>query len=148
MPIAFIIFVGLNRLFKILQNFRISQILRVYSFWLQYVVLVVLSDSTKLSFLSLNYLKMLFSFSIQLKIIQAVCIVMVGLFVIVLVSLFFMSEYLYANLCRYFLINVYRMKYSLTYNFLRFSVRPLIEVSFHVLFFTNGKAQLISLGCL
>jgi hypothetical protein len=102
--VVFVGFLVLNRLFKCLQRFRVSQILRVYSFWLHYVFIVVLSDSTKLSFLSLNYLQMLFSFSINTKILHAVSILLIGVLIIVLLSLFFMSSYLYGNLCRYFLV--------------------------------------------
>jgi hypothetical protein len=148
LPVVFVGFLLLNRLFWCLQRFRVSQILRVYSFWLHYVFIVVLSDSTKLSFLSLNYLQMLFSFSINTKILHAVSILLIGVLIIVLLSLFFMSSYLYGNLCRYFLVNVYRVKYAIGYNFLRFSVRPLVEAALHVLFFSNGRAQLLSLSCL
>jgi hypothetical protein len=148
LPVVFAGFVLLNRLFWCLQRFRVSQILRVYSFWLQYIVIVLLSDSTKLSFLSLNYLQMLFSFTTQIKLIHAVSILLIGVLIIVLMSLFFMSSYLYGDLCKYFLVNVYRVKYAIGYNFLRFSVRPLVEAALHVLFFSNGRAQLLSLSCL
>ena len=148
LPVVFVGFVVLNRLFKCLRRFKMSQILRVYSFWLQYLFIVVLSDSTKLSFLSLNYLQMLFSFSINIKLLHAVSILLIGVLIIVLLSLFFMSSYLYGNLCRYFLVNVYRVKYAIGYNFLRFSVRPLVEAALHVLLFSNGRAQLLSLSCL
>ena len=131
-----------------MSKFQISQLLRVYSFWLQYVVIVILSDSTKLCYLSLNYLHLLFSFSIQVKLIHVVSIAIIGVFVILLLGLFFMSSYLYGNLCRYFLVNTYRIKYSLGYNFVRFSLRPMIEAGFHVFFFNNGKLQLLSLSCL
>jgi hypothetical protein len=148
LPFVFVGFVILNQLFKCLRRFQVSQILRVYSFWLQYVVIVVMSDSTKLSFLFLNYFQMLFSFTIRFKLIHALSIALIGVLIIVLMSLFFMSSYFYGNLCRYFLVNVYRIKYAIGYNFLRFSVRPLVEASLHVLFFGNGKAQLLSLSCL
>jgi hypothetical protein len=148
LPVVFVGFLLLNRLFWCLQRFQVSQILRTYSFWLQYIVIVVLSDSTKLSFLSLNYLQMLFSFSINAKLIHAASIMMIGVLVIALLSLFFMSSYFYGDLCRYFLGNVYRIKYAMGYNFVRFSVRPLVEAALHVLFFANGKAQLLSLSCL
>ena len=126
MPVVFIGFVLLNRLFNCVSRFQISQIIRVYSFWLQYIAIIILSDSTKICFLSLNYLQILFSSSLPIKIMHMTSIFLIGIFMILLFSLFFMSSYFYGDLCKYFLVNVYRINYSIGYNFLRFSVRPLI----------------------
>lgn len=54
-PFAIVAFFCLNKLFYILWSIKISVYLRIYSFWLQLVVILVVSNSTKLCFLALSY---------------------------------------------------------------------------------------------
>lgn len=126
MPLVFVIFLGLKFLFKLLFKYKISIQLRMYSFWLQYFVIIFLSNSVDICFYSLQHIQLLFSLTTDLKYIHAVSITFIGFFVIVLLSIFMMSLYLYGNLSKYFLNNLYRTRWAFIYSFLIYSVRPMI----------------------
>lgn len=144
-PGTFIIFLLLNRLFYLVKNYRISSFLRIYSFWLQFLFLVVFSNSTKICFLFFQYTKLLFSFSTFYAVVHGLSMALFGLFLIMFLCLFYMSYYCYGSLSKYFLINMYRIKYAFALTFLLNSIRPMIEAAIHSFLFQNNLNQLIGL---
>ncbi len=141
-------FLIFNRLFYLLRNYRISVFLRIYSFWLQLLFLIIFSNSTTISFLFFEYTKLLFSFSTFFTIIHSLSLGIFGLFLIVSLSLLYMSYYCYGPLSKYFLINMYRSKDAFTLTFILNCVRPIIESAIHSFLFQNNLTQLISLSAL
>ena len=65
--------------------------LETYDFTAGEVSSFISNGTISLSFLSMSYLKLLFSFSFIIKLLHAASLSLVGFFVIVLLSLFFMS---------------------------------------------------------
>lgn len=125
----------INRIFYILFRFQISQFLRVYSFWMQFFVLAVFSNSQKLSFYFFTYMQLLFSLTPGFKFGHIFSIIIVGFSIIFMIMFFFLIQYLYGKLSKYLLINMYRVDYVIFYHFLRFSVRPFIDSALHIFLF-------------
>lgn len=75
-----------------------------------------------------------------------VSINLIGVFIIALLSLFFLSSSLYGHLSKYFLVNTYRINLAHFITFLRFSIRPIIESAIHIFLFNFELMQLISLS--
>lgn len=82
----------------------------MYSFWLYFIVLIILINSTKLCYYSFIYLlNLMFSFNLLYKIFHSLSIIGIGIFYILLFSIIFLSVNFYEKLSKYFLINVYRI---------------------------------------
>ena len=124
-------FVLLNRIFHCFKKYFFSKFLRIYSFWLQLMVIIIMSNSNKISFYIANYFELLFSLTFNYKMLHAVSISMVGLFIIVLVSFYYLNLYFCKDLSKYFLGNMYRVHGAYGYCTLRYSIKPLIDASVH-----------------
>lgn len=146
LPLNLIVFFILNRMFYFLFSFKISQILRVYSFWLQYIFVTVIGSSLKLAYLSFLHFSILFSFDYTFKLLHFISIFVIGIFVVILLSFVILSEYFHGSFHKYFLPNVYKVKYSMLYSFCQLSLKPIIVSAVHAFLFNDGKLQLLLLA--
>jgi hypothetical protein len=68
----------------------------------------------------------------EYKVLHGFSTIIIGLFFIYLISVFYISSYFHGTLCKYFLPNLYRIKYALAFSVLRFSLFPCIYAAVHV----------------
>ena len=64
-------------------------------------------------------------------------------FLLVYLCLPFLYLYLYGGLSKYFLSNSYRIKGALAYQFVRFSLKPVIEAVIHASLYEHPQTQFI-----
>ncbi len=138
-PFNLLIFVILNRLFRLLNGYKISSAIRQFSFGLQFWMIVVISNSNTICFLALHYFSVLFSLTYAYKLLHALSLVAIGIFLLILLSLFFMSAYFYGKLSKYFLPNLYRMNCAYFYSFVKFSLQPVIQSALRLPFDYDPK---------
>lgn len=136
-PITIVFVFLCNRLFYCLFNYRISSILRPFSFWGILFELIVQNNVEYLSFLGWRALTIPFSFSFVCKGLLVFTLVM---FFIVVISVF--CSYLfyyswYGKLARYFLINLYRFPSSYLLMTILYGFRPFLKGTAHALFYNN-----------
>lgn len=77
---------------------------------------------------------LIFSLNYSFKLIHSLCVCFIGIFIVALFSVFYLSNYLYRNKSTHFLINVYRKKIAYSIMFIMFSLRPFTGAAIHVYF--------------
>lgn len=90
-PSNIILIFILKQVFHCLSNYKISRILRQYSFWFQLLSVIIISNASRLAFLSANHLFILFSFSTPIKLLHALSLIVIGLITIALIAYFYLS---------------------------------------------------------
>ena len=110
---ALLLFVFLcNRLFYLLFNYRVSFLLRPYSFWAVLLELALQSNIEYFTFLGLRCLGIPFSFSCPSKWLLILAVTMFFLVVFTAFISYALYYCWYGKLARYFLVNMYRFPSS------------------------------------
>ena len=149
LPLTFLLFCLLNRLFHGLFSLRVSICLRAYSFWLQLWLIAVVQNLSGLWFFCLKELQVLFSLDWTLTLVRWLTVPLVGLVLICSICLFPLCRYFYRSQAKYFLLNLRHSHSSYTaswYMLLRFVLKPLIETALHCFLVANTSQILFWLS--
>ena len=130
-PLIIVLFIILNRLFRLLSRCAISIFLRVFSFKLYLLEMLFINNIQILFFLALRNFSSLFSLTAGMKWIQAMLIIFNGVAFITFISLFFFYRFQYEWLSKYFLGNLYRVDGALPLIFFRIVIKPLCLSAVH-----------------
>jgi len=102
---AILVFLIMNALFKILFNYKISKLIRPFSFW-GYVGVIMLDGNMQIMyFLMFSQSKMSFSFDFNDKIVNLVSIFLFFIFLVFSICCYFLYYKIYNKLAKYFLDN-------------------------------------------
>lgn len=127
LPIIVLVFFALNRLFHCISKYKLSKFLRYFSIFLTLIMLLFVQNITMLAFLACHHLKNnMFRFNWVLSFLQAFVIIFIGLCIILVVSFFYLSRFLYKKKSKIFLINLYPSYNSLTIMTMKLTLKPLI----------------------
>ena len=132
----------LNRMFYFLFNYEVSKFLRVYSFWLVLVEILIQGNLEFFSFLGWRSFYVLFSFSLTCKAINA--FVILFMFVVLLCSTtsYLFYHWVYGKMARYFINNMYRFQSSYILMVVCYGLRPFLKGCVHALFHDRWELQL------
>lgn len=125
-PLTMTIFYFLNKLFYKLFEYSISSWIRIYSFWLYLLFMIVFQNTHILVIYSFVHLQNLFQLGTSIFFVHIICVLLIGLIFICLVSLFPLSFYVYKHLTKYFLINVFFIDGCYVLTFVRFTIKPIL----------------------
>ena len=146
LPVSLAVFVLLNRLFHCMARFRLSALLRAYSFWLQIWLIAVAQNLTQLWFYCMKELTVLFSLNCQMVFVRMFTVPTIGLIFVGSICLFPLCAYLYGSNSKYFYINIRpSCVASPAYMLTRFVLKPLFETSLTVLLQQNVRLLLCCL---
>lgn len=101
-----VLFTVLNRLFHLISHLRISSYIRVFSFWLYALFLVIFQNWQQLLVLSLFSLYNFFSFDFITKSTQLISLFVISIIILFSVTIFPMFLYIYKKHSNYFLSNM------------------------------------------
>jgi hypothetical protein len=140
---ALLLFVFLcNRLFYLLFNYRVSSLLRPYSFWAVLLELALQSNIEYFTFLGLRSLGIPFSFSCPSKWLLILAATMFFLVVFTAFISYALYYCWYGKLARYFLVNMYRFPSSYALMIFLYGIRPFMKGLAHALFHSHFVLQL------
>lgn len=117
-------FIVFNRLFYILSHLEISKHLRIFSFFLYAIFLVIFQNWQQLLIISLSHLFNIFSFDFSTKMIQLASLFIISIIFILCISIFPMFYYFYRKKSIYFLSNIKYTSYSWFIMVLQFVLAP------------------------
>lgn len=147
LPISFILFFTLNRLYLYLKktNFKKGKrILKGYSFWTNFLIMAVIQNSYIIVFYSISNLNLLFFFIPSIKIIQIITILFFGLFFLIMASVFPFISYFHHKKAKIILNNPKSIFPTIVYNFLKYFSKIIIECGIHYFMFNSpGKQKMM-----
>ena len=126
--IKIVVFIILNRLFYFLFERSISRFLRLYSFKVFLLEVLLLEDIQKLVFLLIRNYSCLFKIEggIQYLFLSGLPVLFGGFALIAFLILFPVYRNMYKKLSKYFLTNLYRIPGSLLVNCLLYTGKPIL----------------------
>ena len=142
-------FLFLNWLFNRLFQKRVSKILRVYSFKVYLIEILLLGEAPGLAFLFINHVQMLFfsgKASPEDFVVHTISVSLYWILFLLILSLFFLYKKMYPSLVKYFYNNLRPVRGSLQYCWIRYALKPTIVGCLHALFFGSPPSQLLSLS--
>ena len=137
LPLSSAIFIILNRLFYALRSCYVSSFIRSYSFWLQLWAIVVIQNLSMLWYFCCNELTITFSLNTEMYWMRMITVPLIGLVFVFSVAFYFMAQYFYGRLCKYFIINMKKSKFRNLIMLIRYVLKPIIESSFTSIFEKN-----------
>lgn len=147
-PFNIVLFFIFNRVFYILFNHKASQFLRLYSFYFYLLQTIVIQNSQFLLVYSINHLKNMFTFSVDMKAVQIFSLLGIG-FIFITLNLFFpMILYFYLDQSKHFLCNVRLCRWSIYWMMIKFVIKPIIEAGLHVCLYEDSGIQKLFLSAL
>ena len=132
---TFLIFLFCRLIFYIFYKYEISSVFRLFSFWGYYFIIFCVSNTPTLVYYCLMHFQLMFSLTYFYKMYHCFCLIVIGLYFLILFAFFIINEYFHHNLCKYFLINTYRIKYSNCYAFIKISILPFLNSAVHLFLF-------------
>lgn len=131
-----------NRLFYLLFNYRVSSLLRPYSFWGIIFELDLQSNIEYFTFLGFRALGIPFSFNFPSKCLLVFSLLVFFCSVITTFCSYFLYYCCYGKLARYFLLNMYRFPSSYALMMFLYGLRPFMKGMAHAIFYHNFVVQL------
>lgn len=141
-PVVAIVFVLFNLLFRLSFNYKISLLFRIFSFWFYLLGMILLNDSERLAYLSFLQFESVSHFDTDTALLQAVSVVLIGLWFILCISLYLIYSYLYRSKLCYFLANMHLMGYSVAGMVLKFVIKPILQGAVHCILRSQSGVQL------
>ena len=141
-----ILFFCLNRLFHLCFNYRISYLLRAYSFWIYLIGMIILNDTETLSYLSIMQIKCLYHFDFVSMFTQLGSIVIIGVWFILFICIYILYYYICGEKCLVFYTNVDCRKIGAAAMILQYILKPLLKGAIHSFLFDDPTSQLLSLS--
>lgn len=150
LPFTLLFFFLLNKIFWLVSGFQLSSYIRIFSFWLQFGVILCVQNMMTLGYYFMQNMLTFFNLSPMMKLLNCLSLFLFGCFLMFAFSFLHLSKYFYANLHRYFLNNCKPSHCSLFYSLLKHILKPLIDCFIHLLLINHPKTQLLllSLTCL
>jgi hypothetical protein len=131
-----------NRVFYLLFNYRVSFLLRPYSFWAVILELALQSNIEYFTFLGMRALGIPFSFSFPSKWLFLLAVTMFFLVVFTAFISYALYYFWYGKLSRYFLLNMYRFPSSYLLMIFLYGIRPFMKGLAHAMFYSSFVSQL------
>lgn len=145
LPVSFLTFILLNKVFEATSHMKISGMIKVYSCWLYIIVIIFNQNLNKLAFIIVGNLKQFFSLDYGVYLANFFFMLFGGIILIFAFSVFPLSRYLYGNMGKYLLSNLYMKRSSIVLSVYLFSLKPCLEAAFHEGLSAHGGPQLLSL---
>ena len=146
--IKVVVFFLLNRLFYCFFNYSLSRFLRLYSFKVFLIEVLILGDIQSLVFILLRNFSCLFKIGngIQYLAVALVPVIFGGIILFFFLYLFPFQRSIHGKLSKYFLTNMYRVNGSLLISCLLFTAKPILTSSVQALLYVSPSIQLTLLG--
>ena len=141
-PASLVLFFIFNRVFHLLFDYEISKYLRVYSFKLVLVEMLIQGNIEYFTFLGFRSIDTSFSFQLPSRLLVIMGIVMLFITVVVSLSSFFLYYIQYEKLARYFLINLFRFPSSYGLMVIVYGLKPLVKGAIHALAYEQWQLQI------
>ena len=146
--IRVLVFFLLNRLFYCLFNYPISRFLRLYSFKLFVVEVLLFGDIQNIVFVLVRNMSCTFKINsgAQYHLIGVLPVIFGGFMLISFLAYFFLQKAYNSKLSKYFLVNMYRIPGSVSLSFMLFSLKPILVGCIQALHYESPSAQLFLLA--
>lgn len=127
-PISIISFLALHFIYKVLDLFRVrvKSLLKFYSLLYGIILVSIVQNISRLSFIACHNLLNMFSFNTMLYAVQGVTILYLGFMIILSTSFFYMMKYLYRKKIKYLPFNLKKLSLWPTTLLICYVFRPII----------------------
>ena len=146
LPFSVLYFVAMNRLFWVLSAYKVSSLLRVFSFWMQLGLMLAVQNISLLNYFFLQNIGTFFSLDSQSKMLNYVTLCLYGTFLVFCLIFLPMVFISYERLAVHFLSNSRIVPWALPFAFTRYILRPIVEGFVHIFLHNNQQLQLTMLA--
>jgi hypothetical protein len=144
-PAALIVVLICRKVFFLLWDYRISKILRPYSFWLILLEIFVINNIEFFSFLGFRAWQVGFSFGIQSKILVGFSTLLFFITIFAAFGGYLLIYCRYGGLGKYFLLNMNNKTSSYVLMNLSYGIKPFVKGLVHSILFEEPCFQLYCL---